>query len=118
MKNLLTLEEIAQFALSIFLFSTLKFSWWIFPICILLPDVSMAGYLFNPKSGARLYNFFHHKMTAVFVLVAGFSLYLPEVELAGIILLGHSSMDRIFGYGLKFSDDFRHTHLGWIGKKS
>lgn len=118
MKNLLTLEEIAQFTLSIFLFSILKFSWWIFPLCILLPDVSMTGYLFNPKSGAWLYNFFHHKMTAVFVLVAGFFLHLPEVELAGTILLGHSSMDRIFGYGLKFSDDFRHTHLGRIGDKS
>lgn len=26
-------------------------------------------------------------------------------------------MDRIFGYGLKYSDDFKHTHLGMIGKK-
>jgi|GEM_PF-4046304 len=25
-------------------------------------------------------------------------------------------MDRIFGYGLKFGDNFRHTHLGGIGK--
>ena len=25
-------------------------------------------------------------------------------------------MDRIFGYGLKFGDNFHHTHLGWIGK--
>ncbi|WP_206365138.1 DUF4260 family protein [Sphingobacterium corticibacterium] len=23
-------------------------------------------------------------------------------------------MDRIFGYGLKYLDDFKHTHLGWI----
>jgi hypothetical protein len=25
-------------------------------------------------------------------------------------------MDRMLGYGLKFSDGFQHTHLGWIGK--
>ncbi|WP_294323403.1 DUF4260 domain-containing protein [uncultured Chryseobacterium sp.] len=118
MKNLLILEEIAQFCLSVFLFSQLEFSWWLFPLCILLPDFSMIGYLFNPKSGAWLYNIFHHKMTAVIVLIVGFILHFPIVELAGIILLGHSSMDRIFGYGLKFRDDFRHTHLGWIGKKS
>ncbi|WP_294214718.1 DUF4260 domain-containing protein [uncultured Chryseobacterium sp.] len=118
MRNLLKLEELGQFCLSVFLFSRLEYSWWIFPLFLLLPDVSMIGYVINPKTGARLYNFFHHKMTAVFVLVAGFFLYLPEVELAGIILLGHSSMDRIFGYGLKFRDDFRHTHLGWIGKNN
>ena len=36
--------------------------------------------------------------------------------IAAIILYGHASMDRIFGYGLKFNDSFHHTHLGWIGK--
>lgn len=118
MKNLLTLEEIAQFSLAILLFSQLEYAWWIFPLFILLPDISMVGYLVSPKSGAWLYNFFHHKMTAVVVLFAGFTFHLPMIELAGIILLAHSSMDRIFGYGLKFSDDFRHTHMGWIGKKS
>ena len=34
----------------------------------------------------------------------------------GVILYGHASMDRIFGYGLKYGDHFQHTHLGWIGK--
>ena len=44
----------------------------------------------------------------------------PDVSqvllLAAIILFGHASMDRMFGYGLKFGDHFQHTHLGWIGK--
>jgi hypothetical protein len=31
-------------------------------------------------------------------------------------MLGHSSADRILGYGLKYSDSFHHTHLGWIGR--
>ena len=38
--------------------------------------------------------------------------------LAGLIIYGHSSMDRALGYGLKFGDHFQHTHLGWIGKRS
>jgi len=33
------------------------------------------------------------------------------------VLYGHSSFDRLCGYGLKYVDDFKHTHLGWIGKK-
>ena len=32
--------------------------------------------------------------------------------LAGIILFGHSSFDRILGYGLKYTDSFKNTHLG------
>jgi hypothetical protein len=39
---------------------------------------------------------------------------LPVMQLAGVILFGHSSMDRIFGYGLKYSDSFQHTHLGML----
>jgi hypothetical protein len=38
------------------------------------------------------------------------------LQLAGIILFTHSSMDRVFGYGLKYPDSFNNTHLGPIGK--
>ena len=31
-------------------------------------------------------------------------------------LFGHSSFDRIMGYGLKHEDAFQNTHLGKIGK--
>src|SRR5690554_7338962 len=62
MKNLLKLEELGQFLLSIMLFSRLEYSWWIFPMCLLLPDLSMIGYLISPKIGAWMYNFFHHKL--------------------------------------------------------
>ncbi len=39
-----------------------------------------------------------------------------ELIVTGLILYGHASLDRIFGYGLKFGNSFQHTHLGWIGK--
>lgn len=116
MNNLLKLEELGQFCLAIFLFSQLHYSWWLFPLCILLPDVSMIGYAISPKAGAWLYNFFHHKMVAIAVMILGFSFRIPVIEFAGVILFAHAAMDRIFGYGLKFNDDFKHTHLGWIGK--
>lgn len=117
MKNLLQFEEVGQFGFAIFLFTQLEFQWWLFPLCLLLPDVSMLGYLINPKIGAWIYNFFHHKLLAVLVLILGFCLKIPIAEFAGIILWAHSSMDRIFGYGLKFEDSFKHTHLGSMGKK-
>lgn len=116
MKKLLTLEEIAQFLLGIFLFSRLDFAWWWFPALILVPDLSMVGYLINPQIGAWLYNFFHHKLLAIIVFVLGHYTDNQTLILSGTILFAHSAMDRIFGYGLKYEDAFTNTHLGKIGK--
>ncbi len=116
MKKLLTLEEIAQFLLGIFLFSRLDFAWWWFPALILVPDLSMIAYLVNPKIGALVYNFFHHKLLAIIVFVLGYYIDNQILILGGIILFAHSAMDRVFGYGLKYEDAFSNTHLGKIGK--
>ncbi|MBC8508108.1 MAG: DUF4260 family protein [Anaerolineales bacterium] len=40
------------------------------------------------------------------------------IQLIGVIMLGHSSLDRVIGYGLKYPDSFQHTHLGMIGKNA
>ena len=117
MKKLLTLEELAQFALGIWLFSLLGFAWWWFPALILVPDLSMVGYLVNPKVGAWIYNLFHHKLLAVFIIFLGYYLKNDTISLVGAILFAHSSMDRIFGYGLKYETSFHDTHLGKIGKQ-
>ena len=39
------------------------------------------------------------------------------MKLIGVMVFSHASLDRVFGYGLKYLDDFRHTHLGQIGKQ-
>lgn len=116
-ENLLKLEELGQFLLSIILFNQLDYSWWVYPALLLMPDLSMVGYLVNTRIGAMLYNLFHHKLVAIFILALGYWFNVSELTLAGIILFGHSAMDRIFGYGLKYPDNFKNTHLGWIGDK-
>ena len=88
-----------------------------FILLILTPDISMLGYLANAKVGAWIYNIFHHKAVAACVFSVGLLLHYPILAGAGLILYGHTCMDRVFGYGLKFTDNFKHTHLGWIGKK-
>jgi hypothetical protein len=35
----------------------------------------------------------------------------------GIVLFGHSSLDRMLGFGLKYKEGFGFTHLGKIGKE-
>lgn len=112
MKHILKLEEAAMFALSIFFFAQTEFAWWWYPALILLPDIGMLGYLAGNAAGAFTYNLFHHKGIALLLFCMGWSLDHHWLELSGIILFGHASMDRIFGYGLKYPDSFHHTHLG------
>ena len=111
MKTVLKLEELALFLGSIYLFSRLNFAWWWFPALLLLPDISMVGYRINPAVGAVLYNVVHHKALAVVVGLWGLATGNQTLMLAGVVLLAHSSMDRVAGYGLKYFDSFKHTSL-------
>lgn len=115
MKNLLKLEELVMFLASIYVLYLYEVPWWAYLLLALGPDVGMVGYLINTKAGAYMYNLFHHKSIAAAIGVAGFLTGSTVIFLAGVVLFGHSSMDRIFGYGLKFEDGFKNTHLGRIG---
>ena len=114
MKSVLKLEELLQFALGIYLFSTLSYTWWWFLVLILLPDIGMLGYLVNTKTGALTYNVFHHKGLAILMLLIGIYFEIEVMQLIGIILFSHAALDRIFGYGLKYADNFKNTHLGHL----
>ena len=116
MKNLLRLEELALFLLAIYLFTELDYAWWVFPLLLLTPDLGALGYLGGSRIGAATYNLTHHKGIAVTAYLAGALLGSQILQLIGVIMLAHSSIDRVVGYGLKYSDSFDHTHLGYIGK--
>jgi len=127
MKNLLRLEEFAQFLVCLLALVMHDVPWWAYLLLVIGPDIGMLGYLVNVRVGAMTYNVLHHKGVAVLVAAGSFgSEFLnmlaatPNIAstllIVAIILYGHASMDRIFGYGLKFGDSFQHTHLGWIGK--
>jgi hypothetical protein len=131
MKNLLRLEELAQFLLCLFLLINNDVVWWVYFLLVIGPDISMLGYLINTLVGSVTYNLFHHKALAVVLicfgsiamigpaiasLLNGIEPVVDPIYVLGLILYGHASLDRIFGYGLKFGDSFQHTHLGWIGK--
>ena len=116
MKSTLKLEELAMLILGIYLFSLLDFQWWWFLVYFLAPDIGMFGYLFNAKIGAITYNICHHKGIAIILYLAGIYFENSGMQFAGIILFAHASFDRILGYGLKYFDAFKHTHLGKIGK--
>ena len=116
MKTIIKLEELGLFILGIYFFSQLEYAWWWFLVLILVPDFSMIGYVFGDKVGALCYNVIHHRGIAIAVYLVGIYCSNEIVQLSGVILFAHSSMDRMFGYGLKYETGFKFTHLGEIGK--
>lgn len=117
MKSTIRLEEAAMLLLSIVAFYLqIPYAWWVFPACILLPDLSMVGYAAGNKTGAAVYNFFHHRGVAILVYLAGYFWHQDALMFTGMILFGHAAMDRLFGYGLKYETGFKFTHLGEVGK--
>lgn len=118
MKKLLQAEAIVPFLIAILLINRLPvhFTWWIWIPIFVAPDLSMLGYLIGNKAGAFAYNLIHHQLVAILVAGIGMLLQSPEIELVGLVLLGHSSLDRVMGYGLKFTSGFKFTHLGNMAK--
>ena len=115
MKQVLQLEELAQTALgiSVLYFLPFNFSWWLWVLLFLSSDIAILSYGINKKAGADIYNIFHHKGIAIAIAATGFATNNNILMLIGILLFAHSSFDRILSFGLKYYDDFKHTHLGW-----
>lgn len=86
-------------------------SWVLFALLLLAPDVSMLGYLFGTKVGAATYNLAHTYALpaglAVFGVIAGS----PLAVSVALVWFAHIGMDRLVGYGLKYTSGFRDTHL-------
>ncbi len=96
----------------------MNYAWWWYPLLFFTPDVSMLGYLGGTRLGAVIYDIVHHRALSIGIYILGAILANPPLQLAGLILFGHSSLDRVLGYGLKYSDSFQNTHLGVMGKPS
>lgn len=89
---------------------------WFVPL-LFVPDMSMLGYLRGPHAGAISYNLGHNWFVGGLVLGAGWWFAIAPIALAGAILVAHTGVDRLFGYGLKYPTSFHDTHLGRIGKR-
>jgi hypothetical protein len=96
-------------------FSTTHQAWWLIPAVLLLPDLFMAGYFKSTRVGAHLYNLVHVTPLPAIVIALGWHQHHQLLLALGLVWLAHIGMDRVLGYGLKYDDDFQHTHLGRIG---
>jgi hypothetical protein len=111
-KKILHLEGFVFFLTALFFYHQLHGNWFIFILLLFTPDISMIGYLKDKKFGAILYNLMHNYITALIIIVTGAAIFTNTfVELLGIILFAHIGLDRFLGYGLKYPNEFKLTHL-------
>jgi hypothetical protein len=108
----LRLEGLAAAVLSAVLYARTGASWWMFAALWLLPDLSMLGYLGGSKLGARVYNAIHSYVTPATLAVAALLLGSPALLPYALIWMNHIGVDRLLGYGLKYPEGFKFTHLG------
>jgi uncharacterized membrane protein YgdD (TMEM256/DUF423 family) len=109
--SLLRLEGVALFAGSLLAYTTTGRSWWLVPLTFLFPDFSWLGYLAGTRVGARIYNLAHITPLPGVLIAVGWWQNASLAVALGLIWLAHIGLDRMLGYGLKYGDDFQHTHL-------
>lgn len=89
-------------------------SWVLFALLILAPDVSMLGYLLGTKVGAATYNLFHTYALPASLAVFGVLAGSPLAVSVALVWFAHIGMDRLVGYGLKYTSGFKDTHLNRV----
>jgi hypothetical protein len=110
-KLILRAEGLALLAVASAAYAELGAGWSIFALLFLVPDVFMLGYLHGPKVGAVLYNLGHSTILPFALIGLGLVLPVSFAIAVGLIWLAHIGFDRAVGYGLKYDDAFKHTHL-------
>ncbi|MBB3213069.1 hypothetical protein FHW67_002358 [Herbaspirillum sp. Sphag1AN] len=106
-------EALLELLLAVSAYHYLGGSWPLFTLLFLLPDLSILGYLVNPRLGAQLYNLGHTHLVPAFLALSGFVLATPLLYSLSLIWAAHIGLDRMLGYGLKYPVGFKMTHLSW-----
>ena len=112
----LRVEGATLVAGSLIAYSTTGQAWWLVPLTVLLPDLTMIGYLSGPRLGSYLYNLGHSTPLPAAIAAIGWWQDKSLVTGLGLVWLAHIGLDRLIGYGLKYDDHFQHTHLGRLGR--
>jgi Domain of unknown function (DUF4260) len=110
-KLLLHLEGAFVFLTACILYAHFHFSWWVFALFILAPDVSMLAYLVNKRAGTLCYNLFHTYSITLLVFLVLLCLGKTEDDWIVLIWVAHIGIDRLLGYGIKYETGFKDTHF-------
>ena len=112
---LLRIEAAVVLLASVLLYRHLHFSWILFAVLFLVPDLSMLGFLLNPRAGSALYNAGHVLFFPIPLFLIAYMEHWPLLMAVAIIWTSHIALDRLLGYGLKYPTHFKDTHLQHLG---
>ncbi|MCU1586822.1 MAG: conserved rane protein of unknown function, partial [Frankiales bacterium] len=77
---------------------------------------SAVGYARSTRTGAAFYNLAHSYPAPALLGAVAVATSDHLWQAVALVWLAHIGMDRALGYGLKYDDSFKHTHLGSIGR--
>ncbi len=112
---LLRVEEACLLIITVLAYAHFHFSWVLFAVLFLAPDLFMAGYLINPRAGAAIYNLGHVLFVPLTLFVVAYGMNRRLLMAVAILWAGHIAFDRLLGYGLKYPVRFPDTHLQHLG---
>lgn len=112
--KMLRLEGAIILAAALFAYYQLGFSWLVFVLLLLWPDLAVVFYAVDKRIGSIVYNLFHTLTFPIILIAISVMLSWPVGLQFALIWLAHIGMDRTAGYGLKYPDDFKETHLNRI----
>ncbi|MBN8208135.1 DUF4260 domain-containing protein [Bacillus sp. NTK071] len=110
-KSILHIEGLIVLLVSVYFYAHLDASWWLFFLCLLVPDISMLGYIFNNATGSIIYNIGHTYIIPLLLVILSLILKQDLMMILSLIWIAHIGMDRTIGYGLKYPNNFKDTHL-------
>jgi hypothetical protein len=110
---LLRLEALLVLLAALICYSGLHGEWLLFAVLFLIPDLSLLGYLSrgNGRFPAAVYNLVHSYAVPVVVGMIGWKLGSVFSERITVIWIAHIAFDRLVGYGLKYAQAPRPTHI-------
>ena len=109
--KIVRIENGCAFAISFYIYMLLDFPIWLFFVLLLVPDITMIGYVINKEIGAVVYNFGHSLISPLVILLSYFYFSKDYLLMISIIWIAHIFMDRLLGFGLKYGDSFNKTHI-------
>jgi hypothetical protein len=108
---LLHMEGAVVFLASVVIYFWQGGYWWLLLLLLLAPDLSMLGYLGGNRIGAICYNIVHTYALPFALALYGAMAGVPLALWLALIWCAHIGADRMLGYGLKYPEGFKETHL-------
>lgn len=111
---LLRLEGLVLLIAALAVYFMQGLSWIALVALIAVPDLAILAYALNKRVGALAYNTVHnYALPLALGLLALYAEWSVGWQVA-LIWVAHISVDRVLGFGLKYTTGFKDTHLNRV----